>query len=835
MIGTYDPLLVLLAVLLATAASFTALNLARRIQEYRGAARAFWLGGAALTLAAGVWSMHFIAMLAFRMPGMRTGYDVSRTTLSFVIAVVFTGVGFALNSQNNISTVRRTIAAGALMGSGVLAMHYIGMSAMRMHAEVAYEPRWVAVSAVIAILAATASLHLAFRERTLLEQGAAAVFMGAAISGMHFAGMRAASFHIIAPPARQEGLAPLGQSYLAVAVGIATVIILLFGLAAARIDAIFQSSVRREARVALRLKIADALRDTGEHAALDRVAELMGEHFCATRAGYGELDEAMEEFDYQVCWTDGSVPPLVGLHPARAFGEKIVGELGKGITVVVGDLMTAEISDEPRTIETARSVDTRAILVVPFVRGGRLRSIVYLNDSKPRQWHAEEIAFMEELAERTRLVIERELADRQLRELNTELEARVEERTAQLRDAQEALLQSQKMDAVGQLAAGLAHDFNNVLGAVVGSLELIVRKVEDADRVSRFANLGLQAAQRGTRLTGQLLSFSRVQAIHLKPLFVCDVIDGLSELLGSTLGPMIDLRLELNPNPVPVLADATQIEMTVLNLAINARDAMPDGGTLTIRTSVRQIVDDPDLIDGEYVELSVIDTGHGMDDTTRRRATEPFFTTKPVGKGTGLGLAQIYASVRKAGGILRLESAPGRGTTVRVLLARSDAPMLYSTDTTTSSEASGMRLLSILVVDDDEAFRQVLVRTLQDEGHSVSDVSSGAEALQYLAGCTPDLVILDFAMPDMDGAEVARRIRGQLPTQPILFVSGYADTAAIERSLAESPAILRKPFQHAELQTMLRDFANPVLGLQESGNDGLSTGSGYARSAAAAN
>lgn len=798
--GQHNDWLVVLALTVAVCASYTSLDLARRSRHSTIGMRKYWLGAASLALGGGIWAMHFVAMLAFQMPAMPMRYDAALTVLSFALAVGFTGLGFAIFSQD-VVTVPRLFIAGVLMAVGIVAMHYVGMAAMQVAAHVSYDVWWVLFSILIAISAAIASLLLASKDHALPVQAVAACFMGLAISGMHFAGMNAAIFHAVA---HMDGAGvSVNRGYLAIGVGLLTCLILGLGTAAARLDAFVQATSRRASRVALRLAIADVLRNSGERDALDRVAMLMGKHFGVSRTGYGLLDRVADAFDYEVCWTDGTVPPLLGRYPAKAFGEKIVAALSNGTTVAIGNLFEDELSSEPATHATAADVDTRAILVVPFVRDGALLSIVYLNCRNKRSWHRDDIAFMEELAERTRLVIERDEALRRLRTANAELETRVEERTCELREAQQALLQSQKMEAIGQLAAGLAHDFNNVLSGAMGAFELIARKPADTDRVTRYANAGIEALARGSRLTGQLLSFSRLQAINLKPVVICEVIVGLTELLKGTVGPMVDLRFELNPNPVPVIGDTTQLEMMVLNLAINARDAMASGGTLTIATRIKIISGDPELEDGEYAELAVTDTGHGMDEETLRRATEPFFTTKPVGKGTGLGLAQIYASARKAGGTVRLESLVGQGTIVRVYLktARQTACGLSQGDPAAQAALAPMR---IAVADDDAVCLETLCDLLRDEGHSVKAFAGGIDLLNGMEDAEADLFILDYAMPEMNGAAVAQKIRERLPSVPIIFATGYADSDDMKRVLGADAAVLEKPVSYATLKLVLK-------------------------------
>ena len=373
----------------------------------------------------------------------------------------------------------------------------------------------------------------------------------------------------------------------------------------------------------------------------------------------------------------------------------------------------------------------------------------------------------------------------------------------QERVREDALRQAQKMEAVGQLTGGIAHDFNNLLGAVLGSFDLILRRADDPERVRRFAENGMKAAERGTRLTGQLLAFSRAQRIENRLLHVPALVDGMRDMLARTLGPMIRLAFDLDNEGVPVLSDATQLEMAVLNLAINSRDAMPNGGTLTISTAVRHIRHDPELKRGAYVELAVTDSGAGMTPEVLARALDPFFTTKGVGKGTGLGLSQVYGVARQGGGTVRIDSTPGKGTTVRVLLPRAEGEVTAGDDGNIHMPTLTAAPASVLVVDDDADLRTTLVGALEALGFDPWEAANGPEGLDILQRRQPDILLVDFAMPGMNGAEVAVAARALHPDLPILFASGYADTAAIERVLGEDAAILRKPFRIDDLQGAL--------------------------------
>jgi signal transduction histidine kinase/ActR/RegA family two-component response regulator len=398
----------------------------------------------------------------------------------------------------------------------------------------------------------------------------------------------------------------------------------------------------------------------------------------------------------------------------------------------------------------------------------------------------------------------------QLRAANSELTERVRERDAALerlqhemeerQRAEDALRQAQKMEAVGQLTGGIAHDFNNLLQAVSGTFELIERSPNDADRVRRWARKGRDATERGSRLTGQLLAFSRTQRLDLKPVSLSPLIENLVDLLARTIGTSIKVHVELGLEPLAVIADPTQLELALINLSINARDAMPRGGTLTISVAPDPAAD-PDLFPEGAVAIRVSDTGDGMTDEVRQRAFEPFFTTKGVGKGTGLGLSMVYGVASQSGGTAHIHSERGAGTAVTLTLRRCDVPeddagsastMEPETETLGDGEA-------ILVVDDDPDVRSSTRQALDSLGYRVSEADGGQAAVDMVARWRPDLVVMDFAMPGMNGAEAAARIAQIHPGVPILFASGYADTAAVEAAVGAGTPFLRKPFHIADL------------------------------------
>ncbi len=418
---------------------------------------------------------------------------------------------------------------------------------------------------------------------------------------------------------------------------------------------------------------------------------------------------------------------------------------------------------------------------------------------------------------------ERERAEERLRtsqhalqQLNETLESRILTRTqdlarandrlvkeiAERERAQAALVQAQKMEAVGQLTNGIAHDFNNLLTAIVGNLDMIARRTEDA-RNKRLASYAVEAAQRASRLTGQLLAFSRSQKLDLRPVVVDRLIEGMGDLVRRSIGPTIDIKLHLDSVHTLAVADANQLELAILNLVINARDAMPDGGTLTIASAVRE-PDGVDLKRGSYVVISIRDTGVGVPVHLQEKVFEPFFTTKPTGKGTGLGLSQVYGIAQQSGGAARLLSTPGQGTTVELWLPVSDG----LPDCVSPREAAPLGEVStgesILVIEDDADVRRFITDCLQSLGFKVAEASNGQAGLESLAQSPPDLLIVDFAMPGLNGAEVANIARQDHPLLPIIFVTGYADMDAVDR-VSGVKFLLRKPFDVSGLSTIVRD------------------------------
>jgi PAS domain S-box-containing protein len=374
----------------------------------------------------------------------------------------------------------------------------------------------------------------------------------------------------------------------------------------------------------------------------------------------------------------------------------------------------------------------------------------------------------------------------------------------ELKAAQEQLRQSQKMEALGQLTGGIAHDFNNLLTVVVGGLDVVAKRVEDA-KLKRYAVNALTAAERGARLTGQLPAFSRVQRLEVRPVHVAPLVQNMRPLLRNVLGPGITKEFDLDEAMIPVMADPTQLEVAILNLAINARDAMPDGGVLKFMTRPVAMEGDPELEDGNYVELCISDTGTGMTEDVASRAFEPFFTTKEIGKGTGLGLSMVYGMARQSGGTARIHTAPGEGTAIKLYFKAAHAPEeADSAGEEEDSAAPEQEAASVLVIDDDPDVRGFIAEALAEEGFEVRQCGDGRTGLEEFARERPDLVVLDFVMPAMSGAEVASRMLADEPDQKILFVSGYSETDAI-KSIAPNSPLLPKPFRSDALCKAVRN------------------------------
>jgi PAS domain S-box-containing protein len=446
-------------------------------------------------------------------------------------------------------------------------------------------------------------------------------------------------------------------------------------------------------------------------------------------------------------------------------------------------------------------VDVRARAVRR--RDGSIRSLVGVSSDITARKTAE--------IERENLLAQLAAERTALAELTATLEQRVEQRTADLMKevaarerAQEQLRQAQKMETIGQLTGGVAHDFNNLLMAVMGNLDLLRKRIPDDPRLHRLIDGALQGAERGASLTQRLLAFARQQDLRAVPVDLRALILGMTDLLERSLGPRVALRVDIPEGLPAARIDANQLELAILNLAINARDAMPDGGSIDIRVAQYQAGGDPVLKSGSYLKLSVIDTGTGMTPEILKRAVEPFFSSKPLGKGTGLGLSMVHGLAVQLGGALQLTSKVGKGTTATLILpVATNAPKAESP---VHAVQKVNRSAVILFVDDDPLIAMSTTEMLEDLGHQVIGASSGLHALDIIRSDQPiDLMMTDHVMPGMTGVELAAASRQLRPSLPILLATGYAELP--EGAQLDLPR-LAKPYH----QDQLRDRLDQLLG-----------------------
>ncbi|MBP0447162.1 response regulator [Roseomonas sp. SSH11] len=745
--GTHDSALMVLSILIAMAASYTALDLASRTRASTGLARKAWLGTSAVAMGGGIWAMHFVGMLAFSVPGMEVSYDLGLTLLSLALAIGATGLSFMLVSRAE-GSLPLLLASGLLMGLGIVAMHYVGMAAMKMPADLRHARLWVAVAVLIAIGAATVALWLSVQVSRMPMRACAAVVMGFAVSGMHYAGMQGAAFTAHSNVDAAHGWSSLNQVTLALAVATSTFLILFLSLVAAMFDRRFALLAERE---------AVALRESRER----------------FRALYQRTPLPLHSLD-----AEGRIEDVT---------EAWLGLMGYGRDEVVGrpliNFMTEASArqfmhqDWPALLKAGelREVEYRVV-----TRAGDFRDVL----ASARVERAEEGGLLRVLGG---------LAD-------------VTER----RRTEEALRQSQKIESIGQLTGGVAHDFNNLLAVVMGNLELLRKRLPEDPKAAALLENALQGVRRGASLTQRLLAFARKQNLTPSAVDVPDLVRGMAEMLRRSIGPMVRIDTHFPLELPPAHVDANQLELAVLNLAVNARDAMPEGGTLTISADQAELAPGASegLKPGRYVLLSVTDTGMGMDAATLARAAEPFFTTKGIGKGTGLGLPMAQGLAAQSGGRLLLRSELGRGTTCEIWLPAAEPEPRGEAAVSAPPVPAPPTPLSILVVDDDALVLANSVAMLEDLGHRVVPASSGAEALAQLgAGHDFDLVVTDQVMPGITGMQLVAALRTLHPGMPVLLVSGYADLPAEAQG-----HVLRlgKPFDQAALAQAVAAATQPT-------------------------
>ena len=733
-IGTYDPYLVTLSFAVACLASYTALDLGGRIRVWRGWARLAWLATAAIAMGGGIWSMHFIAMLAFFMP-MPVSYDLGLTVLSLVVAIGVTGFGFFTIGTRQ-ETALGFILSGIFMGIGIVSMHYTGMAAMRMAADIRYDPVLVALSVFIAIGASIAALSLAFRTNVTWQRLLSAVVMGSAISGMHYTGMAAATF--ITQPGVHEasGVHALAQTDLALSIATITFVILLQALVASAFD-------RKVTRLA------------------ERETALLRESEEQLRNLYRET-------------------PL----PLHAVGV---------------DGRIAQVSDAWLKLLGYPREDTTGRDLTDFMTEDSKRR--YDKTVWPRLQHGDDIQEIECRFVRKSGEVVDVLMNAHEERANgkpARMLGGIVDITARKR-AEEALRRSQRLEAMGQLTGGVAHDFNNLLMVIAGAADKLGRTIHD-ERVAGSLDMIATAVKRGKNLTSQLLSFARRQTFETAVLDLTEMFPKFEEMLKRSLRGDIEIRTQMDGGPCRVHVDQGELELAVLNLGVNARDAMPDGGILSL--AIRRVElfggAETDGLRGTFVALELADTGVGIPAEALTRVFDPFFTTKGPG-GTGLGLSQVYGFAKQSGGTATIRSEPGRGTTISIYLPATDAPVQVEQKTGPADSEPRTGTGTVLLVEDSEEVSAILIEYLEQLGFAVDHAWNASEALRNLQSKGPyHLVVTDILMPgSVAGLELARTVRGNYSGIPILLTSGYSERT--QEAVREGFPVLQKPY---DLQTL---------------------------------
>ena len=576
-----------------------------------------------------------------------------------------------------------------------------------------------------------------------------------------------------------------------------------------------------EERQGALLLLTDRLRDLAEPGDIAyEAARLLGETLGVSRVGYGVVDTAAETITIARDWNAPGVITLAGVLHFRNYGSYI-DNLTRGETVAIADARL-----DPRTRETAAalaSIRAQAFVNMPLVEQGGFVALLYANNATARPWHEAELLLMREVAERVRVATERARAEAdsrrqaaELERLNATLEAEVAKRTGELMAAEEQLRQSQKMEAVGQLTGGIAHDFNNLLTGITGSLELLSTRIAQGrlKDVERYALAAQSAAKRAAALTHRLLAFSRRQTLDPRPVDANRLVADMGELVRRTVGPEVQVDVVAAGGLWPILVDANQLENALLNLCINARDSMPQGGRLTIETANRwrdsRAAKEPDLPVGQPVSLCVSDSGVGMTPEVIAKAFDPFFTTKPLGQGTGLGLSMIYGFVRQSGGQVRIYSEPGQGTLVCLYLPRHLGEAEEAEAPAELSEAPRAGTgETVLVVDDEPTIRMLVSEVLEELGYSAIEAPDGASGLKILqSDVRVDLLLTDVGLPGgMNGRQMADAARLGRPGLKVLFITGYAENAVVGNGhLDPGMHVMTKPFAMEALALRIRDL-----------------------------
>jgi len=472
--------------------------------------------------------------------------------------------------------------------------------------------------------------------------------------------------------------------------------------------------------------------------------------------------------------------------------------------IVEDALSDSRFCDNPLVVGGPR---IRFYAGAPIVtREGHALGTVCVIDTVPRSLSADQKNALKALARQTASLLQLRLMDIERAEQTKSLREKIMVALADDEREHDRLRQKQRVGLIGQLTSGVAHDFNNLLQSVSVSLQLIERKSENAVAVRRYAAGGLQSVERGAKLIAQLLAFSRDELPALRPINVSACIRDMKELLSRVLGTATRLSFDLEDEGVIVICDGTQLEAAVLNVVVNARDAMPDGGDIKISTSIRSVTCDSNVPDGSYLEVRIADSGSGMPYSVASRIFEPFYSTKGD-KGTGLGLSQVFAFSVRAGGAANVETVIDKGTAI-IMLLKPTSGSESSTESDTqvlANKTQAFKQSHVLIVDDNIDTQRYLVDLLSDAGYSVRSARSASAALYAVEQHVPDAVIANYSMQGLSGASLAIVMREADPRMPLIFMTGRSDVAEVKAKLPGGVMVLQKPFQFQTLVDVLED------------------------------
>jgi NO-binding membrane sensor protein with MHYT domain/signal transduction histidine kinase/ActR/RegA family two-component response regulator len=834
----YDPALVLASVLIASLASYVALDLAKRVRAAdRSVALTWWVGGS-IAMGTGIWSMHFVGMIAFSLP-IALGYTHLLTFISWAAAVAVSVVALGLASRGSLTMAR--LAGGSLaMGAGICAMHYLGMAALDMSPPIDWNGMLVAASAAIAVIASAAALMIFFwlrrvsQRHELAYQVAAATVMGLAISGMHYTGMAAAGF--------PEGsvclsAAALSGGSLSLLVGAAAVTVLGLTLFTSIISGRMQ-----EARLAGSLRIANAdLQRTTENlqnqiverehteiklqaqlerlTLLDQISRAIGERQdlqSIYQVAIHSLEERLPVDFACVCHHDVGDNALtvirVGARSQALAMDLALGEQARvtidrnGLSRAVRGELVYEPDLQAMSFPFPQRLahgGMRALVVAPLQSESRVFGILVVARRLPGSFSSGDCEFLRQLSTHVALAAQQ-----------AELHGALQEAYDDLRQTQQTVMQQERLRALGQMASGIAHDINNALSPVALYTEsLLEREPNLSERGRGYLVTIARAIDDVAATVARMREFYRQREPQLQPTLVrlnslvqqvLDFTQARWSDMPQQRGIVIELETELAPDLPAILGVESEVREALINLVFNAVDAMPNGGTLGLRTRWTGPAAGSSKLAAPCVVVEVSDTGVGMSEDTRRRCLEPFFTTKGE-RGTGLGLAMVYGVAQRHAAEVDIDSIVGSGTTVRLSFPIPASEPAAAVAALPQAPASRLR---ILIIDDDPMMLKSLCDTLELDGHVVVTANGGQAGIDAFLAAHPgqafDVVVTDLGMPYVDGRTVAAAVKASAHATPVILLTGWGQRLVADGEVpAHVDRVLSKPPKLREVRLAL--------------------------------